>query len=86
MHYVKLLMLSFIMAGSVHASAAIETALPLPTAMPLKASINVTNDGHTNNVMNKIALACGLLAFAAAAQQAVFTRKRAEARARTVND
>lgn len=86
MRFVKLLVLGFIIAGGINANAAIETSLPLPTSMPFKASINVTNAGHSNRVMPKIALACGLLALAVAAQQAAFPRKRVMARAKTVND
>ena len=82
----KILALVILLTGTVMGSIAVETALPLPTAMPLEASIPGTNDGQTNDAMRTFAMACGLLAFAVAAQQAFFPRKPVMERVRVSKD
>lgn len=86
MQFIKILALSLLLTSGIKASAAVETALPLPTVVPLETSIMSSNDGQTNGAMRKFALACGLLAFTAAAQQALFPRKPVLARVNSTRD
>jgi hypothetical protein len=74
----KILVLAlFLLWGRAQASIAVETALPLPTAVPMEASIAGTNEVQADRALHAFAMACGVLAFAAAGQQALFPRKSA---------
>ena len=75
MQLVKTLTMVVLLAGSVQASIAAEAALPLPAAVPLEASITGAKDAQSSGKLHPFALACGLLAFAMAAQQAFFSGK-----------
>lgn len=86
MQFAKTLALTLLLTVSGRAGLALETAIPLPTSVPLEASIAGTNDGQSDGAMRKFALACGLLAFAAAAQQAFFSRNPVAQRVRLRRD
>jgi hypothetical protein len=87
MNSIKLLALATLgMAGTaVGGMVAMETTLPLPTAPPLEASISRADSVQSDGGMRTFALACGLLAFAAAAQQACFPGKLSGVRASSKN-
>lgn len=86
MQLLKTLILAVLLTGSVKASIAAETALPLPTAVPLEASITGASDAQSGGAMRPFAFACGLLAFAMAAQQAFFPVRPAMQRVRAAKD
>jgi len=75
MQIAKTLLLAGLLAGGVSAGMAADGAVPLPTAVPIEASITRKRDSSTGDAIHKFAMACGLLAFAAAAQQALSSRR-----------
>ncbi len=77
MQFAKILVLAGLLTTGVKAGLAAETALPLPTTVPLGASITGAKDAQPDSALHGLALACGLLAFAAAAQQAFFSGRPA---------
>ena len=86
MELAKILTLAVLLTVGAKASFAVETSLPLPTSVPLEASITGTNDSQSDQAIHTFAMACGLLAFAAAAQQAFFRGRPAMERVRIAKD
>ncbi len=65
---------ALLLASGIKASVAVETDLPVPTSLSNEASIMGSIDVQTGRKMHTFALVCGLLAFAAAGQQAIIAR------------
>ena len=86
MQLAKILVLTIALSGALKASIAVETALPLPTALPLEAAISGASDSPSGSALHPFAMACGLLAFAAAAQQAFFHGKPVLQRVKVAKD
>lgn len=83
----KTLVLAGLLAGGgVNAGALAEGTVPLPTAVPLEASITRASEPRTGDAVHMFAMACGLLAFAAAAHQALSSRKPAVQRVKAGKD
>ena len=82
MQFGKTLALVILLAGSAQANIAAETALPLPVAMPGEVSMTSLSGTKPDGPMRSIALACGILCLAGAAQQAFASRRPRAARVR----
>ncbi len=82
MQLTKMLLLAVFLTGAVKAGGVGDRAAQRPTAVTLSASITGANRAESNDAMHRFAMACGLLAFAAAGQQAFASRSRATQRVR----
>lgn len=81
-----LVLAGLLVGGGVNAGMAADGTVPLPTAVPLEASITRTTDSQAGDAVHTFAMACGLLAFAAAAHQALSSRKPAMQRVKAGKD
>lgn len=86
MQIVKTLLLAVSLAGGVRAGIAADGAMPLPAAVPIEASITHKKDSPASDAIHRFAMACGFLAFAAAVQQAMSSRKPAAQQVRAGKD
>lgn len=75
MQLAKTLALVVLLTSPIYSATVASTARPVSQTVAVKTSLSTGGDAGTDRAMRSFAFACGLLAFALAAQQAFFPRR-----------
>lgn len=77
---------TLVLAGLLLLGGGVRVGFAVDGPEPLEASIAPAKESHAGDAVHLFAMACGLLAFAAAAQQALASRRPAVQRVKTDKD